>query len=120
MSIYDRFGVRTIINAKGPSTRLSGGFLDADDVGNLRQPRQRGSLDVRAGSSGHVVQDERQVDLLGDRQELVLEIEQAPQEGLREDARARVPLERHADKFRCVAPLTQLAAVLKAAKAGSN
>ncbi len=30
MSIYDRFGVRTIINAKGPSTRLSGGLLDAD------------------------------------------------------------------------------------------
>ncbi len=30
MSIYDRFGIRTIINAKGPSTRLSGGFLDAD------------------------------------------------------------------------------------------
>lgn len=27
MNIYDRFGVRTIINAKGPSTRLSGGFL---------------------------------------------------------------------------------------------
>src|SRR3989442_1549106 len=27
MSIYDRFGVRTIINAKGPPTRLSGGFL---------------------------------------------------------------------------------------------
>ncbi|HTM49368.1 MAG TPA: aminotransferase class V-fold PLP-dependent enzyme [Bryobacteraceae bacterium] len=30
MSIYDQFGVRTIINAKGPSTRLSGGFLDAE------------------------------------------------------------------------------------------
>ena len=30
MSIYDRFGVRTIINAKGPSTRLSGGFFDAE------------------------------------------------------------------------------------------
>jgi D-glucosaminate-6-phosphate ammonia-lyase len=30
MSIYDRLGVRTIINAKGPSTRLSGGFLHAD------------------------------------------------------------------------------------------
>src|SRR5689334_722066 len=30
MSIYDRFGVRTIINAKGPATRLSGGFLDAE------------------------------------------------------------------------------------------
>src|SRR5215472_15035044 len=30
MSIYDRFGIRTIINAKGPSTRLSGGLLDAD------------------------------------------------------------------------------------------
>jgi D-glucosaminate-6-phosphate ammonia-lyase len=30
LSIYDRFGVRTIINAKGPSTRLSGGFLDPD------------------------------------------------------------------------------------------
>src|SRR2546422_11552542 len=30
MSIYDRFGVRTIINAKGPSTRLSGGFLHTE------------------------------------------------------------------------------------------
>ena len=30
MSIYDRFGVRTIINAKGPSTRLSGGLLDPE------------------------------------------------------------------------------------------
>src|ERR1051326_7400935 len=30
MSIYDRFGVRTIINAKGPATRLSGGILDAE------------------------------------------------------------------------------------------
>ena len=30
MSIYDRFGVRTIINAKGPATRLSGGMLDAE------------------------------------------------------------------------------------------
>lgn len=29
-SIYQRFGVRTIINAKGPSTRLSGGFLDSE------------------------------------------------------------------------------------------
>ena len=27
MSIYARFGVRTIINAKGPSTRVSGGLL---------------------------------------------------------------------------------------------
>jgi len=30
MSIYDRFGVRTIINAKGPATRLSGGILAAE------------------------------------------------------------------------------------------
>ncbi|MCZ2148525.1 MAG: aminotransferase class V-fold PLP-dependent enzyme [Bryobacterales bacterium] len=30
MSIYDQFQVRTIINAKGPSTRLSGGFLDPE------------------------------------------------------------------------------------------
>src|SRR5215470_7063793 len=30
MSIYEELGVRTIINAKGPSTRLSGGFLDAE------------------------------------------------------------------------------------------
>jgi L-seryl-tRNA(Ser) seleniumtransferase len=30
MSIYDGYGVRTIINAKGPSTRLSGGFLSAE------------------------------------------------------------------------------------------
>jgi L-seryl-tRNA(Ser) seleniumtransferase len=27
MSIYEQFGVRTIINAKGPATRLSGGLL---------------------------------------------------------------------------------------------
>ena len=27
MGIYDDLGVRTIINAKGPSTRVSGGFL---------------------------------------------------------------------------------------------
>ena len=30
MSIYEQFGVRTIINAKGPSTRVSGGFLEAE------------------------------------------------------------------------------------------
>ena len=30
MSIYDRFGIRTIINAKGTSTRLSGGLLDPE------------------------------------------------------------------------------------------
>lgn len=30
MSIYDRFDVRTIINAKGPATRLSGGILEAE------------------------------------------------------------------------------------------
>ena len=30
MSIYQRFGVRTIINAKGPSTRVSGGFLQPE------------------------------------------------------------------------------------------
>ena len=30
MSIYDQIGVRTIINAKGTSTRLSGGFLDPE------------------------------------------------------------------------------------------
>lgn len=30
MSIYDSLGVRVIINAKGPSTRLSGGFIHPD------------------------------------------------------------------------------------------
>jgi L-seryl-tRNA(Ser) seleniumtransferase len=30
MSIYDRYGVRTIINAKGPATRLSGRILDPE------------------------------------------------------------------------------------------
>src|SRR5689334_1107789 len=30
MSVYDRFGVRTIINAKGPATRLSGVLLDPE------------------------------------------------------------------------------------------
>ena len=27
MSVFDRFGVRTIVNAKGPATRLSGGIM---------------------------------------------------------------------------------------------
>jgi D-glucosaminate-6-phosphate ammonia-lyase len=30
MNIYESLGVRTIINAKGPSTRVSGGFLDPE------------------------------------------------------------------------------------------
>jgi L-seryl-tRNA(Ser) seleniumtransferase len=30
MTIYDRLGVRTIINAKGPATRLSGGMMRAE------------------------------------------------------------------------------------------
>ena len=30
MSIYDTIGVRTIINAKGPSTRVSGALLEPE------------------------------------------------------------------------------------------
>ena len=35
-------------------------FLDADDVGDRGQARQRARLDVAAGAAGHVVDDDRQ------------------------------------------------------------
>ncbi|MCS7025842.1 MAG: aminotransferase class V-fold PLP-dependent enzyme [Bryobacteraceae bacterium] len=40
MSIYDSFGVRTLINAKGPSTRLSGGFLDPEVLAAMSDAAQ--------------------------------------------------------------------------------
>src|SRR5690349_19490424 len=39
-SIYDRLGVRRIVNAKGPSTRLSGGILPAEVVDAMREASQ--------------------------------------------------------------------------------
>lgn len=45
MSIYEELGVRTIINAKGPSTRLSGGFLD-DEVARAMVEASRHCVDI--------------------------------------------------------------------------
>jgi L-seryl-tRNA(Ser) seleniumtransferase len=36
-SIYDRLGVRTIVNAKGPATRLSGGILPPEVAAAMRE-----------------------------------------------------------------------------------
>ncbi len=40
MSIYDQFGVRTLINAKGPATRLSGGIMRADVAAAMAEASQ--------------------------------------------------------------------------------
>jgi D-glucosaminate-6-phosphate ammonia-lyase len=40
MSIYDQFGIRTIINAKGSSTRVSGGFLAPDVTAAMTEAGQ--------------------------------------------------------------------------------
>src|SRR5215468_9497044 len=45
MSIYEELGVRTIINAKGPSTRLSGGVLD-DEVARAMVEASRHCVDI--------------------------------------------------------------------------
>ena len=45
MSIYEELGVRTIINAKGPSTRLSGGFLD-DEVARSMVEASQHCVDI--------------------------------------------------------------------------
>ncbi len=37
MSIYEQLGVRTIINAKGPSTRVSGGRLAPEVTGAMAE-----------------------------------------------------------------------------------
>jgi D-glucosaminate-6-phosphate ammonia-lyase len=39
-SIYDRLGMRTIVNAKGPATRLSGGVLPAEVAEAMREASQ--------------------------------------------------------------------------------
>ena len=41
MSIYEGLGVRTIINAEGPSTRLSGGFLNDEVAGAMVEVSRR-------------------------------------------------------------------------------
>ena len=48
-------------------------FLHADDVLDLRQPRQRGGLDVHAGAPLHAVDDDRQPDGRGDRPVVLVE-----------------------------------------------
>ena len=55
MGIYEELGVRTIINAKGPSTRLSGGFLRRGRPGDGRGlPALRGHRRASGrGEPGH-------------------------------------------------------------------
>jgi D-glucosaminate-6-phosphate ammonia-lyase len=40
MTIYDRYGVKTIINAKGPATRLSGGIMSPEVVQAMAKASQ--------------------------------------------------------------------------------
>lgn len=53
MSIYDELGVRTIINAKGPSTRVSGGFLAPEVAAAMADAASRcvDMADLQAGAS---------------------------------------------------------------------
>ena len=67
MSIYEELGVRTIINAKGPSTRLSGGFLDDEvvramveasrycvDIAELQAAASRVIAEITGSEAGYV------------------------------------------------------------------
>ena len=67
MSIYEELGVRTIINAKGPSTRLSGGFLDNEvaramveasrhcvDIAELEAAASRVIAEITGSEAGYV------------------------------------------------------------------
>jgi seryl-tRNA(Sec) selenium transferase len=40
LNIYERLGVRTIINAKGPATRLSGGLMAAEVASAMQEATQ--------------------------------------------------------------------------------
>ena len=67
MSIYEELGVRTIINAKGPSTRLSGGVLDGEvtramveasqhcvDIAELQAAASRVIAEITGSEAGYV------------------------------------------------------------------
>ncbi|MFN0105361.1 MAG: aminotransferase class V-fold PLP-dependent enzyme [Bryobacteraceae bacterium] len=53
MGIYDDLGVRTIINAKGPSTRVSGGFLAPEVTAAMAEAATRcvDMAELQAGAS---------------------------------------------------------------------
>ena len=53
MGIYDELGVRTIINAKGPSTRVSGGFLSPEVTAAMAEAGTRcvDMAELQAGAS---------------------------------------------------------------------
>jgi L-seryl-tRNA(Ser) seleniumtransferase len=53
MGIYDDLGVRTIINAKGPSTRVSGGFLAPEVAAAMAEAATRcvDMAELQAGAS---------------------------------------------------------------------
>lgn len=53
MSIYDTIGVRTIINAKGPSTRVSGGLLAPEVTAAMKEAAEYcvDMAEIQAGAS---------------------------------------------------------------------
>ena len=53
MSIYDDLGVRTILNAKGPSTRVSGGFMAPEVTAAMAEAAARcvDMAELQAGAS---------------------------------------------------------------------
>ena len=55
MSVHDELGVRTIINAKGPATRLSGGVMWAEAAAAMVEA-SRACIDIaelQAAASKH-------------------------------------------------------------------
>ena len=57
----------------GPTLDIGGRVLDADDAGDLRQAKHRVVREIRHRAAGHVVQDHRQVDRLGDLAEVAVQ-----------------------------------------------
>ena len=57
----------------GGATEVGGRVLEADDAGHLREPQHGLVAEVGDGAAGHVVQEHRQVDLLGDRAEMAVQ-----------------------------------------------
>jgi hypothetical protein len=52
------------------SPQVGGRVLDADDAGNLREAQNRIVREIGDGAARHVVQQQRQIDFLGDRAEV--------------------------------------------------
>ncbi len=70
LAAVDREAARRAAQQVGAALEVGGGVLDADDARHLGEAQHRVVLQVGDGAAGHVVQDHRQVDRLGDLAEV--------------------------------------------------